>query len=97
MTESQTEDTTIEEPFSLPGLKYNQSSTFGPAMLAIVAQINGQTSHIHTVHAIIRGLQKNARRASKQPPPPTTYHNDPALVEKVPYKLGKSDLALMQG
>ncbi|KAL0630495.1 hypothetical protein Q9L58_010658, partial [Maublancomyces gigas] len=82
MTESEAAVNTTEEPFSLPGLKHNQSSTFGPAMLAIVAQITGQTSHIHSLHGIIRGLQKKVRRASKQPPPTTTYHDDPALMEK---------------
>ncbi|KAL0630914.1 hypothetical protein Q9L58_010237 [Maublancomyces gigas] len=83
ITESEAEDTTTNVPFSLTGQKFNLSQTFGPVMLAIVAQINGRTSSIDSLHAIIRGLHMQARHPAKQPFPPATSHNDPALVGKV--------------
>ncbi|KAL0630481.1 hypothetical protein Q9L58_010672, partial [Maublancomyces gigas] len=83
MPESEVNDTTTEEPFKLQRFRPGVSQTYGPAMSQIDEFLNTQKDTIHSLHTLIRHLQQDARRAAKQPLPPTTYHNDPALVEKV--------------
>ncbi|KAL0630297.1 hypothetical protein Q9L58_010856, partial [Maublancomyces gigas] len=83
MTESEAEDTNTEEPFAVQGFRPGVSQTYGLSMSQIVEFLNTQKDTIHSLYTLIRRLQQDAKRATKQLPPPTSYHNVPALVEKV--------------
>lgn len=82
-SESEAEDTTKEPDFALEGFNSAQSSTYPSAFKQVVEKINYRSSVIHHLHLTIRKMEKAARRRAKQPSFPHTYHNTPAMVEKV--------------